>query len=84
MWNLIFEVVAYFLCTIAAFKVANRHDSKCKEAFSNLRHNEFSIGRVMTCDMLDYKRSLVASRLWCVFFYVVLYFFLSKLSALIS
>lgn len=84
MWNLIFEVIGYLLCTIAAFKVANRHDNQCKAALSKLHHNEISRGSAMTCDTLDYKRSLVASWLWWVFFYVVLYLCFSKLSALIS
>lgn len=84
MWNIIFEVLAYFFCAICFFKVAKFYGSKFKKALSELRHNEFSIGRVMTCDMLDYKRYLRASLLWEFGFYVVLYLFFSKLSALIS
>lgn len=84
MWNLIFEVLSYLFCAICFFKVAKFYGSKFKEALRNLRHNEFSIGRVMTCDMLDYNRYLRASLLWEFGAYILLYLCFSKLSALIS
>lgn len=81
MWNLIFELLCYFLVTVCCYKVAKSYGSKFKQALRDLRHFEIYSGRLVHSYQLDYWRYLSASLAWEGAVLIAIYAFLTKATA---
>ncbi|APW79714.1 hypothetical protein HOR53_gp23 [Pectobacterium phage PP99] len=84
MWNLIFELIAYFLIAVCCYRVAKLYGSKFKTALKDMRYFEIKSDRLLYSYKLDYWRYLSASILWEVGTVFILYRFVTKAVALFS
>lgn len=84
MWNLIFEVLAYFFCTVCFYRIAKCYGDKFKAALARIKHDEKRQERHNFGDLLEFRQYRMAAILFEVATYICLWLALSHLGDLIS
>ncbi|AID17677.1 hypothetical protein ECBP5_0023 [Escherichia phage ECBP5] len=84
MWNIIFEVLAFFFCTVCFYRIAKCYGDKFKSALANMKRTEKREHRYNFADYLEFRQYRLAAILFKVATYVCLYFALLNLSALLN
>lgn len=84
MWNIIFEVLAFFFFTVCFYRLAKCYGDKFKAALAAMKRTESRKDRYHFSDYLEFRQCRLAAILFEVATYVCLYFALRNLSALFN
>ena len=84
MWNIIFEVLAFFFFTVCFYHLAKCYGDKSKSALASMKHTENRYHRYNFSDYLEFRQYRLAAILFEVATCVCLYFAFRNLSALFN